>query len=433
MLKEIDTICSDNGLHYFLIGSNALSAYNDHTIDKGSRMVAVAMPSEDIEIFTRIVKKDYENDRYIDRNINDTEDPSFFVAYGDKNSTFFVLSNLDTFKPHGIIVRIYPIRKTIGNIEDSEEPISFYASMRNSLNRFIRRNMIYRDAFYVRYGLDTIRFARSFFANSKNYLANRYPKAIIKEKIFDIFGRDSFFTNFLIGVYNRIYASFDYLYFYFKNLRKHPFIETWDDLQYYDIAQIINRSYNTELFEGIDKMEVDGIDLNLPGSEFYSAVFGKNYEKLKVDFKPLRATAVLDTGTSYEKILKERKDSINEIKAIQREIRKTRYEVLEETTSVNKIFKLVKMTDAQIRYQKFFERNREHLFSLDIDNEEDFIELYHRLNPIINTLKRYSLENMTFSIDDEADSLIQDVLIRIGEQQLVSKIKELSKQEYFIE
>ena len=73
----------------------------------------------------------------------------------------------------------------------------------------------------------------------------------------------------------------------------------------------------------IDKMEVDGIDLNLPGSESYSAVFGKNYEKLKVDFKPLRATAVLDTGTSYEKILKERKDSINEIKAIQREIRKT--------------------------------------------------------------------------------------------------------------
>ena len=66
---------------------------------------------------------------------------------------------------------------------------------------------------------------------------------------------------------------------------------------------------------------------------------------------------------------------------------------------------------------------------------EDFIHRYEELimEWIINTLKRYSLENMTFSIDDEADSLVQDVLIRIGEQQLVSKIKELSKMEYFIE
>ena len=57
LLDEMDTICSDNGLHYFLIGANSLSAFKDQTIDNGSRMVAVAMPSEDIEIFAKIVKK----------------------------------------------------------------------------------------------------------------------------------------------------------------------------------------------------------------------------------------------------------------------------------------------------------------------------------------------------------------------------------------
>ena len=434
LLDEIDTICSDNGLHYFLIDANSLSAFKDQTIDNGSRMVAVAMPSEDIEIFAKIVKKEYNNDRYVDTNINNREDSSFFVAYGDKNSTFFVLSNLDTLKPHGIIIRIYPIRKSIIRFEDeTEQQISFYASMRHSFNSFIRKNFLFRDVFYVRYGLKVINFAHGNFARVKNYFASRYPKAVIKEKLYDIFGRDSHLTNFLLDIYKLIYSSFDYTYFYFRNLRKHPFIETWDDLNLYSTARIINKDLTTEVLGGVDKMDVDGIDLNLMGSEFFEEVYGKNYMKRKVGFRPLKPNAVLDTGTGYQKILKQRKDNIGEIKALQREIRNTRYEVREETTAVNKIFKLVKMTDAQIRYQKFFERRREYLFSLDIDDEDDFIELYHRLLPIINTLKRYSNDDMTFSIDDEADSLIHDVLIRMGENDLVSKLKELSKKEYFIE
>ena len=433
LLKEIDSICSRNGLHYFLIGANSLSAYNDHTIDNGSRMVAVAMPSEDIEIFSKIVKKNYDKDRYVERSVNDKEDSSFFVSYGDRNSTFFVLSNLDILKPHGIIVRIYPIRKSIINIEDTEQPISFYTSMKISFNSFIRKNLLYREAFYVRYGLKVIRFVHNHLAKVKNYFVRRYPKAIVKERLYDIFGRDSYLTNTIITIYNYVFAYLDFTYFYFKNLRKHPFIETWDELQYYDNAQIINRNLNTELFEGVDKWEVDGIDLNLPRSDFYEEVFGKNYMKRKIKFKPLKSTAVLDTGTSYQKILNERKDNINEIKAIQREIRKTRYEVLEETTAVNKIFKLVKMTDSQIKYQNYFKRRRKYLFSLDMDNEEEFMELYNRLRPIINTLRRYSQEGMTFSIDEEADFLIQNVLIKIGEEELVSTLKELSKKEYFIE
>lgn len=416
-----------------MIGANALSAYNDHTIDTGSRMVAVAMPSDDIEIFSKIVKKEYKKDRFVEKSTNDMADPSFFVAYGDTNTAFFVLSNLDTHKSNGIIVRIYPIRKPVTKVEDVEETIGIQESIRNSINRYIRKHEINSDVFYVRYGLDVLRFARNLFANFKNYLARNYSKPLLKERLYNIFGRDSWFTESILTVYRYAYASFDFTYFYFKNLRKKPFINTWNDLKYHDNAKILNRELNTELFDDIDRIEVDGIDLNLPGSEFFIEFFGKNYKKRKVKSKPLRPTVVLDTGNSYQKIIKERRKYIDEIKSIQREVRKTRYEVLEETTAVNKIFKIVKMTDAQIRYQRYFERNRQHLFSLDIEDEEDFRELYHRLLPIINNLRRYSEENMTFSIDDEADSLIQNVLLKIGEDGLVYKLKELSEQEYFIE
>ena len=171
-------------------------------------MVAVAMPSADIEIFIKIVKNKYNKDRYIERSVNDKKNPSFFVAYGDKNSTFFVLSNLDILKPHGIIVRIYPIRKSIINIGAEEEQISFYMSMKHSFNKFIRKNILYRDAFYVRYGLKGVRFVHNRFVNVKNNFARKYPKSLIKERLYDIFGRDSYLTNTILTVYNHIYSAF---------------------------------------------------------------------------------------------------------------------------------------------------------------------------------------------------------------------------------
>lgn len=59
-------------------------------------MVAVVMPSEDIEIFCKIIKKDYKADRYVEKSSNDKENPLFHIAYGDKNTADFILTNLNT-------------------------------------------------------------------------------------------------------------------------------------------------------------------------------------------------------------------------------------------------------------------------------------------------------------------------------------------------
>ena len=40
---------------------------------------------------------------------------------------------------------------------------------------------------------------------------------------------------------------------------------------------------------------------------------------------------------------------------------------------------------------------------------------------------------MTFSIDPKSDKLIEDVLIRDGEKDLVKKLKKISEQEFFVE
>lgn len=420
-------------MHYFLIGSNALSAYKDHTIDNGFRMVAVAMPSDDIEIFSNIIKKDY-NERYIEKSSNEKENPNYYLAYGDKNTAFFSLKDLDFHKEHGIIIRIYPIRKSaVKNQEEVEQTAGLLSEMKKDVKKFIKKFMVNKDAFYVRYSIDFLRYAYHLFANTNRYLVNKYPKSVIKESLFNIFGRSSRATDFLITLYKYNYSAINATFFFFKNLRKHPFIEEWKDLENHEVIKIINNEIKTESIDEIDKIEVDGLDLNLPSPEFFKEVFGENYENKDVKFKPIKPTSILDTETSYKDIIKERKQYINEIKALQREIRKTRFEVVEETIAVNKIFKLVKMTDLEIRYQNFFENNQEELFSLNLENEEEFTELNNLLSPIINNLRRYSEIDMTFSIDDEADSLIKEVMLRNGDEELVEKIEELSKLEYFVE
>lgn len=420
-------------MHYFLIGSNALSAYKDHTIDNGFRMVAVAMPSDDIEIFSNIIKKDY-NERYIEKSSNEKENPNYYLAYGDKNTAFFSLKDLDFHKEHGIIIRIYPIRKSaVKNQEEVEQTAGLLSEMKKDVKKFIKKFMVNKDAFYVRYSIDFLPYAYHLFANTNRYLVNKYPKSVIKESLFNIFGRSSRATDFLITLYKYNYSAINATFFFFKNLRKHPFIEEWKDLENHEVIKIINNEIKTESIDEIDKIEVDGLDLNLPSPEFFKEVFGENYENKDVKFKPIKPTSILDTETSYKDIIKERKQYINEIKALQREIRKTRFEVVEETIAVNKIFKLVKMTDLEIRYQNFFENNQEELFSLNLENEEEFTELNNLLSPIINNLRRYSEIGMTFSIDDEADSLIKEVMLRNGDEELVEKIEELSKLEYFVE
>ena len=432
-MEEIEAISNENNLHYFLIGANALSAHNYHTINTGSRMVAVAMPSDDIDIFCRIVKKEYKKDRYVEKSTNDKQDPFYHISYGNKNTADFIITNLNTNKQHGIRVRIYPIRKTIIDTIDFESKPSIKSDMKYTVAMYLRKHLTNRDAFYVKYGLEFLSYVYHLFVNSYRYLRYKYSKSIIKEDLFDVFGRDSWFIDSAIGLYRHLYSSFDSTYYFFKNLKKHPFIETWEDLEKYTNAQIINNEINTEAFDELDKIEVDGIDVYLPGSEFFIDIFGKNYEDKMVKSKSPRASAILDTENSYQKIIKERRSSIRKIKTIQREIRKTRFEVIDETNAVNNVFNLVKMTDAQIKVQRFFDRRREYLFSLDMDNEEEFIELCDRLTPTINYLRRYSEYNMTFSIDDEADALVKEVLLRIGEDELVNKLIDLSKYKYYIE
>ena len=110
-----------------------------------------------------------------------------------------------------------------------------------------------------------------------------------------------------------------------------------------------------------------------------------------------------------------------------------RDKVKTEKKCVNDVWKLVQMTDAQIRYTEFFEENIHYLLSLDVKDESQLQELEITLNPVIKELEMYANNGMTFSIDEKTDALIRRLLLLKGKKHLVNKIDEIIKLEYYIE
>ena len=92
------------------------------------------------------------------------------------------------------------------------------------------------------------------------------------------------------------------------------------------------------------------------------------------------------------------------------------------------------MTDKQIEFKNYFDDNvTNELLTKDLNNQEQLNEVYQELKPAINTLKKYSEYDLTFSINPKIDTLIEKVLLKKKKKKIAKKIKELLKKEFLIE
>ena len=97
------------------------------------------------------------------------------------------------------------------------------------------------------------------------------------------------------------------------------------------------------------------------------------------------------------------------------------------------VWNLVEMTNQQVNFIQYFNEKSEYLSKLDLNDKEQFNEVYKELTPVIIELKKYAKLGMTFSIDSKTDKLIDEVLIKKGEEKFLNKIKNLREKEYFVE
>lgn len=389
LLTEIDEICSKNGLTYILIGKTALNAYLNHTVKHGPRMIAVAMTMGDIDRFCEIIENKHSDNRYVEGIFNNPRFNPFYVVYGNKNTTYFNMVNLNHNIHKGIHVRIYPIRKFAeldGSIIKSwTKRLSFERKLRKTLNR-----VIVNDKFW-------------------------YLKLI---------------TEFL----NKIYALTGGHKRYYKEIKERIFINNWNDIQNYSLVRIIKYNLSSELLKEIIRYDVDGFKLCLPKctDEFFTEMYNENFKEKEINEQKIKKNVIIDTEIGYEKVIEATEELINEARSIHEEVVWERRKHDKERISVANVWHLVKMTNKQLEYKQYFKDNIDYLLTLDLNDEKQFEEVNEELKKPISTLKKYSKHGMTFSIDPKTDALIEEFLLISGRDNLNKKIKKISKKKYFV-
>ena len=91
------------------------------------------------------------------------------------------------------------------------------------------------------------------------------------------------------------------------------------------------------------------------------------------------------------------------------------------------------MTKKQIEFREYFKDNIDRLMAMDLNDDEQFEEVYQELKPVIKTLRKYSKSGMTFSIDPKTDAFIEEFLEISNRPGLLKKMKKLQKKEIFVE
>jgi len=390
LLQEIDEISSKNGLRYILVGRNSLNVYHNHTIKEGPRLVAVAMTQGDIDRFCKIIEEKYSKNRYVEGIFNNPHFIPFYVTYGNKNTANFHMVNLNKNTKHGIRVRIYPIIKSMERDGTKIKGWTRRLSRERKFRKFVNKRIDNPKYWYMKKGLKVMSGAYSFSGGTKRY---------------------------------------------YKNVKRNTFIDKWEDIQDYEMVRINKKEISTEHFKELEKTDVDGIKLYLPKNQdaYFSEVYGEDFKEIPIKAKKQKMRVVEDTERPFEEIYEETKDTLDEIRCAHEEIVWTRRKSRDEAQTVANLWRLVKMTNKQLELREFFDENLDDFLKYDLDDEEQLLELYDELKPVISPLRRYSKHGMTFSINPQADDLIKKVLIKTEREKLVERIEKIAKKQYFVE
>lgn len=110
MLDEIDSICMNNNLKYFITGRLAVNAYLNGAVDSGNWIFSIFMPYNDILHLQDVVNSGIYENREIESVYTNEDYAEFTFRYVDSSSLYLQMEESATArKCHGIFIEIHPL------------------------------------------------------------------------------------------------------------------------------------------------------------------------------------------------------------------------------------------------------------------------------------------------------------------------------------
>ena len=380
LLAEIEEICSQNNLNYVLFEVDGLNPF--HTLkNENPGFISIAMTQGDIERFSKIIEENHKS-RYVEGTFNNPRYDPIYVSYGNKNTTEIPILELSHKKNYGIEIIIHPINKSVnldGSRIQADKRLSKEKKIRTTLNKRIENPKFW----YIKTGMAVLNGAYSIAGGGKGY---------------------------------------------YKKLMKNIGIDSWDEIQNYSEVNINEFDINVKKLDDLQAINANGIDIRVPKDteDFF-------IKRIENDNREYDNNTIIDTEIGYEEVLNETEDIIKEAKGENEEIAWIKVKAKDEQSTIQKVWQLVEMTNIQVQYIDYFKDKSDKLSKLDLNNKNDFDEVYDELKPVITDLKKYAKMDLTFTVDDKIDRLIEEVLTKKGDNDFLQKIKTLQNKEYLIE
>ena len=363
LLKELDQICKDNNIRYFLQGRTAFMAlsyggFKDYLID-----LSVGMTSENARAFLKVMKAACPKDRYCECMLNSPNYPRVSIRYGNRNTTDFATYNYGNYKYYGINVVIEIYRHT--------EP----KLMKARINSFLE------------YGWE-------YMCNPKIYEPKRIVSGLGTKAIATVSGRSGFSRRlFKRLVLNNRNKTEDYMFLPYYRNKKFLKKEMLEDIKYIPFE-------DTEL-PVISRTE-----------EYLECILGKKWRETELPaVYPSTAVRIIDTKISYEKylsFLKEENIDAEAIWKLRKKFVKKNNKVRFLDEQLREYWPRIFMSGDRYIYWKYYNKKKYYLNELYKSGEKEL--LAEELEPCIALMEEYKEGKLGFYFDKRMFELIEYVL-----------------------
>lgn len=385
LLKEIDEICSAEGINYSLAGRTAAMQAQSGGWVGSDYCAEIMMTAENYRKFEKAIK-DHEN-RSLESLKNNYRLDGIYARYTDLNTTLINFTNGANVRDKGICVKIFILRSK--PLSSKTAKIREMIVKNSSLNPSVRKKYCGKKEFVK---MTELEMARSLLGG-RNAIS-KFFNACIEDD-----------------------GSSKY-YFYYDGTRK------------CSIARKLLKDYRKVEFEGVELSVVEKSDEML--KKIYSDGIAK---ELVLNKYPATDWGVYyDVENSFADVEKEANSRDIDFDRLAQE--KCDYDEFSA-----KIFaRSQNAADRQFRYV-WRTINRFRLLEEYSDKEEDIKKAYKEgsiddvredLADYIEMIENYEKKGMGFSYDQELYNIACEIMIKDGKEDVVKKAQKLMPEEYKI-
>ncbi len=381
LLKELDAVCRENNVKYFLQGETARSAYLNNTFQDEMVNLSVAMTQGDAERIVRILVSKSQSGRYYESLLNNPRYKQPYMVYGNLNTCDFSIVSGNYNKNKGIQIKIY-------YIENGENRNTKVRKIIKKGWKTVNTKILSNKLWFIKFGLS---------------IWNILFKLIGEERV----GR-----------------------IYYRWLKKKGYIETFNDIKKYEKLRIGGHIYKTKIISDLMNVNVNSTAFPIPKEydEYFRIVAGKNWKEKPLKQAKKKAGKIINTKIGYKKVINELEKTITEARKNHEKIALANIFSKPYNRQIKRLWKLVLMTRKQVAFQQFFEGKPEAI--RDLYNSNDDWETV--LNRAKLSVGRYAKHNMTYSINEDIDAKIEQLMLMEGKEKQIIKIRKLRTKKHFL-